>query len=87
MNNIVVTNLRIPESDLSLVRTVARDLGLSANEYINKAINRAVVTDHLADPGKKRRSIYDALMELSKIKYKKSFKDELSDDDKAIYDT
>lgn len=70
-----------------MVRIVAQEMGLSANEYINKAIKKAVVADHLAIPGKKRKSIYDALIELSKIKYKKSFKDEFSDDDKAIYDS
>lgn len=83
----IVTNLRIDENDWLQVKTVAAELGMSVNEYINYLIQNTVSKAQFGYPKRtriQRKSIYDLLPALLKNKHKKeSF--ELSEDDKIIY--
>lgn len=87
MTRKIVTNLRIDENDWLQVKTVAAELGMSVNEYINYLIQNTVSKAQFGYPKKtriQRKSIYDLLPVLLRSKHKKeSF--ELSEDDKIIY--
>lgn len=85
--NIVTTNLRIPEVDITLVRTIAASRGISVNEYIKQAIKLTTVRDQLGVLEEKpKESVYDFLLEFANRKKSKSKKLELSDEDKVIYE-
>lgn len=88
LTNIITTNLRIPEVDITLVRTIAASRGISVNEYIKQAIKLTTVRDQLgALEETPKESVYDFLLEFANRKRKKSkTKFELSDEDKAIYE-
>jgi hypothetical protein len=85
ITNLITTNLRIPKDDLSLTRAMALGVGMSINEYMNVAIKKATYADYVAVPQKKKVSVYDALIKLSKMKVKDSDRSEFSEDDEAIY--
>ncbi|KKQ77623.1 MAG: hypothetical protein US99_C0037G0003 [Candidatus Daviesbacteria bacterium GW2011_GWF2_38_6] len=84
----IVTNLRIDENDWLQVKTVAAELGMSVNEYINYLLQNIVPKAQFGYPKKskirKRKSIYDLLPVLLQGKHKKEGF-ELSEDDKIIY--
>ena len=87
LTNIITTNLRIPEVDMTLVRTIAASRGISVNEYIKQAIKLTTVRDQLGTLDKTtQKTVYDFLFELANRKKTKSKKIELSDEDKAIYE-
>lgn len=90
ITNIITTNLRIPEVDMMLVRTIAASRGISVNEYIKQAIKETTVRDQLGFFKKKpQKTVYDFLFEFANRKQNKKskIKFELSDEDKAIYET
>lgn len=88
MHNKIVTNLRIDENDWLQVKTVAAELGMSINEYINYLLQNTLSKVQFGYPKKskvkKRKSIYDLLPALLKEKHKDKGLG-LSDDDKIIY--
>lgn len=87
----IVANLRIPENDWIGVKTIAGELGMSVNEYINHLLQNTVSKAQFGYPKKtktkKRKSFYDLLSSMEKAGNKdyKRGKYELSDDDKIIY--
>lgn len=86
ITQVVTTNLRIPEVDMMLVRTIAASRGISVNEYIKQAIKLTTVKDQLSALGESpKESIYDFLLEFANRKMTKSKKLKLSDEDEAIY--
>jgi hypothetical protein len=89
ITNIVTTNLRIPEVDMTLVRTIAASRGISVNDYIKQAIKLTTVKDQLgALEIAPQKTVYDLLFKLANRKRTKSkIKFELSDEDKVIYET
>lgn len=84
----IVTNLRIDENDWLQVKTVAAELGMSVNEYINYLLQNIVSKAQFGYPKKsrikKRKSIYDLLPVLLKGRHKDKGLG-LSEDDKIIY--
>ena len=88
---IVTTNLRIPDYNLLELKTLAAGQGVSVNEYINRLINEYAIKHVMAPDIKirklrKEKSVWEALRNLSKS-VKKEPLGELSDDEKAIYET
>lgn len=84
----IVTNLRIDENDWLQVKTIAAELGMSVNEYINYLLQNTTSKAQFGYPKKSKKrsgkSIYDLLPSLLKKQYRrKTF--ELSEDDKIIY--
>lgn len=82
----IVSNIRIPESDWIQVKSAASDMGISVNRYINYAIERFTVVRELSrefnHKNTKQSSIWD-LPEISKkIKMKPMG---LSKEDEEIY--
>lgn len=86
----IVTNLRIDETDWLLVKSMAGELGMSVNDFLNFLAQNAISKARFGYPIKissskgKRKSIYDLLPSLLKKRSKvKTF--ELSEIDKIIY--
>ncbi len=86
--NIITTNLRIPEVDMTLVRTIAASRGISVNDYIKQAIKITTVRDQMGFLEKSpQKTVYDFLFDFANRKIsKKNKKLELSQEDKAIYE-
>lgn len=82
----IVTNLRIDENDWLQVKTVAAELGMSVNEYINYLIRDLSTKLELTPPKNPKKGT--ALLRLSEIskKFKPEPMGELSEDDKVIYE-
>lgn len=85
MNNIVTTNLRMPTEDWMQVKTMAEEMGMSFNGYINwiakETMNSVAITGKPTISKKKLD-----LRDLSNVM--KKFKDKpmgASEDDKIIY--
>lgn len=82
---VVVTNLRLPKSELDDVRAMAGELGMSVNEYLRVVIrgmtNIQGLVEKWVKPKKGRESIWD-LPELAKMKNKPMG---LSKEDEEIY--
>lgn len=78
----IVTNLRIDENDWLQVKTVAAELGMSVNEYINYLVRDLSTKLELTAPEEG-----SALLKLSEIskKFKPKPMGELSEIDKIIY--
>lgn len=86
MTRKIVTNLRIDEKDWLRVKSMAADLGISTNEYINWVLDLSVSKAQFGWPKKAKVSFYELLAKLHQKKPKyKSEKFELSEDDKIIY--
>ena len=81
----VVTNLRLPESELTDIKAMAGEFGMSVNEYLRIVIRGVTNIQGLVEswvkPKKKRESIWD-LPELAKMKNKPMG---LSKEDEEIY--
>jgi len=87
ITNIITTNLRIPEVDITLVRTIAASRGISVNEYIKQAIKLTTTKDQLGILDQApAESVYDFLLKFANRKKVKSKKMELSDEDNIIYE-
>lgn len=87
LGKIITTNLRIPEKDLALAKSVARSRGISVNEYIKRVVKESSVRDQLvASKPAPKKDVYSFLLEFSKRKRVKGKKMDLSEEDKAIYD-
>lgn len=82
MSHKVVTNLRIDEVDWLQVKTLAAELGMSVNEYINYLIRDLSMRQELMPP--KKGLFLLKLSEISK-KYKSKPMGKLSKIDKIIY--
>ena len=83
---IVVTNLRIPESQWEQVKIASSMIGVSTNEYVKHALDTSITRDIVGTPQKirikrKRRTIWD-LVKLAKIK---DVPMGASEEDKIIY--
>ena len=85
----IVTNLRIPEPDWLQVKAIAAEQGVSANEYINDLIRMAPIQipSRMRKKRAQKMSIYDALIKISKMPNNPIPGDELSEEDKIIYET
>ncbi|MDO8657789.1 MAG: DUF1564 family protein [Candidatus Levybacteria bacterium] len=92
MKGKIVTNLRIDKEDWVQIKILAAEMGISVNEYINYLIKdlslkRELLSDKSiksAKKSKKTASIWK-LGEIAK-KIKSSPMEELSSDDKLIYE-
>ena len=92
---IVTTNLRIPDYNWLELKALAANQGISVNEYLNRLIDECAVKYAVAPDivrvGKKKqrrpKNIWEALLQLSKMKSKDKSLGPLSDEDKAIYET
>lgn len=84
MSHKVVTNLRIDEVDWLQVKTLAAELGMSVNQYINAIIKKVSVRTELSLEKKTPKKTYSIwnLSELAKIKDRPM---ELSEEDRIIY--
>lgn len=87
----IVTNLRIEENNWIQVKTIAVELGMSVNEYVNHLLQNTVSKAQFGYPKKtktkNRKSFYDLLSSMGKVSSKdyKTGGHELSNDDKIIY--
>ena len=84
-DEMVVTNLRLPKSDLIQIRVRAAKLGISGNEYIKRIIKSSTskpITIILH--AKKDDPIWHFPKSAMRLKNKKP-RYELSEDDKIIY--
>ena len=87
----VVTNLRIPKQDWLEAKTMAEELGISANSFVQKSLmfvtSRADIatslTGNLSLPRKSARDSFYDLLKLANLKNKPL---SLSSDDKLIYE-
>lgn len=79
---IVVTNLRIPETDWLQVKTMAAELGMSINEYVNFLIRDCSARRQLATTIKETESIWN-LEKLATMKNKPV--GQLSQEDETVY--
>ena len=89
--NTVITNLRVPDYNWLELKTLAASQGVSVNEYLNilidkYAIKHAVAPDIQVGKGKKK-NIWAALRGLSEMAVTNKPLDELSEEDKIIYET
>lgn len=86
MHHKIVTNLRIDKNDWLQVKTVAAELGMSVNEYINYLIRDLSAKLELTPPKNPKKGA--TLLRLSEIskKFKPEPMGELSEDDKVIYE-
>ena len=64
---IIVSNIRIPESDWLQVKAVAGDLGMSVNQYINYALERFTIMRELSKESIKRKKRRDSIWDLPKM--------------------
>lgn len=91
LTKIVTTNLRIPDYNWLELKTLAAGQGVSVNEYLNILIDKYAVKQAVAPDvqvGKaKRKNIWAALRDLSGMAAANKPLDELSEDDKIIYET
>lgn len=85
----VVTNLRMPQSNYLQIKAIAGELGMSVNAYITTILNDAgrqqmlrSDTPKKSRPSSRRQSLYKAFVALSKMPNKPT---EASEDDKIIY--
>ncbi|MEK7154650.1 MAG: hypothetical protein AAB697_00815 [Patescibacteria group bacterium] len=86
MNKMIVTNLRIPETDYLRVKERALDLEMSVNEYLNYLVKEVAPKNVMFMRVRKKKSMYQALMNLAKASYKRKPMG-ASEEDKIIYDT
>lgn len=73
--NIIVTNLRVDKNLWLQIKQLSSEMGMSANDYLNYISRQAVSKAFLGESKKTnakrgKKSIYDALLFLSKKKYK-----------------
>lgn len=91
LNRIVVTNLRVPEYNWLELKAIAAGEGVSINEYLNMLIDKYAVKQAVAPDVQvrkaKRKNIWAALRDLSEMAVVNKSTDELSEDDKVIYET
>lgn len=85
---IVVTNIRIPQSEYRQIKSVAASMGVSVNEYIRKNLQNSVMEDMMAvDKKTEREQIDDFYKEMLDLAH--SVPDvkvyDVSDDDAVIY--
>lgn len=87
----VITNLRVPDYSWLELKTLAAGQGISVNEYLNILIDKYAVKQAVApdvQAGKiKRKNIWAALRDLSRMASTNKSIDKLSEDDKIIYET
>lgn len=88
MNQMVVTNLRIPMDDYERVRALAGEERVSINSFINSHIKKVVHTYPFGKKAgvkkKKKINFYASMLELSNRKTKDKLMD-ANEDDKIIY--
>lgn len=79
----VVTNVRMPQSDYRLIKSIAGDLGMSVNEYIHFTATTNA-QKYRAQPVNKLTTVYDALRKIIEkpTKYEPMG---ASEEDEAIY--
>jgi len=82
----VVTNLRLDYNDWLQIKTMAAELGLSVNEYINRLIMRKSAEQSLALDSKPTHARY-SIWDLPKLAKMSSEPMGLSEEDKEIYET
>ena len=88
---IVVSNIRIPESDWLQVKTAASDSGMSINEYFKYLAKESIKIKFLGikESAKKRTKVskkdfYSAMLDFANTPYKRKPMG-ASGDDKIIY--
>jgi len=91
MNTIITTNLRIPEDVLKQIRAAAIQAGISTNEYIKRVLKKTILEEQLGITRfalrQERKEFYRSLLELGHIAEGIEYHpEEMSDDDKVIYD-
>ncbi|OGH17392.1 MAG: hypothetical protein A3C22_01280 [Candidatus Levybacteria bacterium RIFCSPHIGHO2_02_FULL_37_10] len=91
MSKKIVTNLRVDENDWLQIKTMAAEMGMSVNEYVNYLIKdlslrRELFTDKKI--AKKKARELAPIWKLGEIakRVKSSPLGELSSDDKLIYE-
>lgn len=83
---IVVTNLRIPIQDWLLVKSMAGELGISVNEYLNMLIQESSGKKQLGIRVDKRRRSEKQFWDIPNIMKGKYYKPMgASEEDKIIY--
>ncbi|AKM78861.1 MAG: hypothetical protein UX85_C0004G0128 [Candidatus Beckwithbacteria bacterium GW2011_GWB1_47_15] len=83
MSQVVTTNLRIERADWLQIKTMAAELGMSVNKFINQLIRRVTTKEQLGVINDyQNASIWEELPKLAKIKNKPG---KLSADDEIIY--
>ncbi len=82
--NMVITNLRIPESDYLRIKARAQDLGMSLNGYFNYLITKLAPRNSVAIKSAPQTSFYQALRKLANKPYKRKPMG-ASEEDKIIY--
>lgn len=82
----VISNIRMPETDWLQVKAAAGDLGMSVNQYLNFVVERCTLTRSLAKKPQeiklKHVSLWDLPMLVKNIKNKSMG---LSKEDEEIY--
>lgn len=91
MSRKIVTNLRVDENDWLQIKTMAAEMGMSVNEYVNYLIkDLSLKREFFTDKKNAKRKVKKLapiwkLGEITK-KVKSSPLGELSSDDKLIYE-
>ena len=84
----VVTNLRMEEQNYLMVKTLAAEVGLSVNEYVNNLIADTAGEIQLGIKSKHRSKSMERFWDIPNICKGKKLRPEskyFSSDDKAIY--
>lgn len=82
----IVTNVRMPQSDYRQIKAIAGELGMSVNEYMYKTVKNDAKKRHTKKT-KKLKSFYDAMDELMHSVPTTGEPMGLSDEDEIIYAT
>ena len=82
----IVSNIRIPESDWIQAKSAASDMGISVNRYINYAIERFTVVRELSKEYSYKKTKRSSIWELPNISRRIKIKPMgLSKEDEEIY--
>lgn len=82
----IVSNIRIPESDWLQVKAAASDLGISVNRYINYAIEKFTIARELSNEPRSEKKTQFSIWNLPKISNSIKMKPMgLSKEDEEIY--
>lgn len=81
--NIVVSNIRVPENEWKQIKIMATELGMSVNQFLREIINQTILKKQFIPLNKKKLAPIWKVYQLAKKKDKDK---KLSLEDEIIYE-
>lgn len=81
--NIVVSNIRIPENEWRQIKIMAAELGMSVNQFLREIINQTILKKQFISLNKKKLAPIWRVYQLAKKKGKAK---KLSLEDQIVYE-